>query len=129
MSQIRTRKVIIIIAGCFIIGVLFGATLMYFTLAKFTGLERKIEFGYRIIVPYSVLFQLRQNKSDTVIEILEGELDSALFSLAYGLENNFYQMDPQTQLILDKVREYRKSYPHVYTNEECKQKIEKLLKQ
>ena len=76
---------------------------------------------------WGALHNLRQNKNEVAINLLESQLDDGLFNIAYMLDNTDFKIDPAAKQTLNKIREYRKKYPREYTNDYYKQKINTLL--
>ena len=119
------------ILAIFIAGAVCAIIISFILENKFksytTVLENQTTSQNEIMVPYSILQKLRKNKIESAINLLELQLDTGLFDMAYKIDKTNFKIDSTTQQILDKIREYREKYPREYKNDDYKQKIKSLL--
>ncbi len=122
------------LTGAFVFGIFLGIigtfTIFSIMLSISRGsekLEKRTRMQHEIMMPYSLLYQLRQNKYDAAIEILEGELDNALLNLAYAVEHDIITMNPEIKLSLVKNHQYRQEYPREYKDDAVKEKIKTIV--
>lgn len=115
MNRQLIRK-ICVSCSFLILGIILGCTATFYLCLKmnncFEAKSAQIFTRSNISTPYSILLPLRKNDTATAIEILEGNLDSGLFGLAYELANKkTIDREDRDSLLLKKIREYRTKYP------------------